>query len=56
MGLHDADEVAADFFSWQANAGNKSKGILVEAMHFGESAQSDTTTKPFSTIKPGRPA
>jgi N-6 DNA Methylase len=56
MGLHDADEVAADFFSWQANAGNKSKEILVEAMHFGESAQSDTTTKPFSTIKPGRPA
>jgi hypothetical protein len=55
MGLHDADEVAADFFSWQANAGNKSKGILVEAMHFGKSAQSDTTTTASSTIKPGRP-
>jgi hypothetical protein len=53
MGLHDADEVAADFFSWQANAGNKSKGILVEAMHFGKSTQSDTTTTASSTIKPG---
>ena len=35
MGLHDADEVAADFFSWQTNAGNKSESILVEVMRFG---------------------
>jgi hypothetical protein len=56
MGLHDADEVAADFISWQANAGNKSEGILVEAMRFGKVTKSDQEPKPSPTIRHRRPA
>lgn len=56
MGLHDADEVAADFFGWQTKASNKSEGILVEAMRFGKGTESDQEPKPSSANKPGRPA
>jgi hypothetical protein len=56
MGLHDADEVAADFVSWQTNADNKSEGIDVEVMRFGKGSESDQTPKPSSANKYGRPA
>ena len=56
MGLHDADEVAADFFSWQTDAGNKNQGILFEGMRFGKGTESDQEPKPSSANKHGRPA
>ncbi len=56
MGMHDADEVAADLLGWYANADNRSAGVLVEAMHFGKGAPSDTKARPFSTNKHRRPA
>jgi hypothetical protein len=56
MGLHDADEVAADFLSWQTEACNTSKDMLVEVMRFGKGAESDPEPKPIPTIKRRRPA
>jgi len=61
MGLHDADEVAADFLSWQGKARNKNEGVLVDVMHFGPDTESQLETPPhkanqLSTNKRGRPA
>jgi hypothetical protein len=56
MGLHDADEVVADFLSWQTKGGDKNKGILVEVMRFSKATESDQESKPSSAVKHGRPA
>jgi len=56
MGLHDADEVAADFLSWHTSASDRKNGLLVEAMHFGKGTEPVKEPKPFPAKRHGRPA